>query len=127
MKRVASCSCGALSITAQGEPVKIAVCHCLSCQRRTGSSFGVAVFYPIDRVEHSGRSSLYERLGDSGKPLTFHFCPNCGSTIFWLPAFRPGLVAIALGTFEDKQGLAPSLSVYEDHRSPWVAVEIERD
>lgn len=33
--RQASCSCGQLRLTCAGEPVRISVCHCLECQRRT--------------------------------------------------------------------------------------------
>ena len=121
-ERTARCSCGALSIRASGEPGKISACHCPSCQRRTGSAFGVAVFYPHERTTPSGPSSVFVRTGDSGSPLEFHFCPQCGSTVFWYPAFRPGLVAIAHGGFDDPLP-GPSQAVYEDHRRPWVTID----
>ena len=35
--RRAACNCGQLSLTAEGEPVRISMCHCLECQRRTGA------------------------------------------------------------------------------------------
>lgn len=123
LKRLASCSCGSLTIAAAGEPTKVSACHCRACKRRTGSSFGVAVFYPGERVKPEGVSTVFERRGDSGKKVTFHFCPTCGSTLYWLPDFRPGLVAIALGCFEEPTGLAPSQSVYEGMRDPWIAIE----
>jgi hypothetical protein len=112
-----------LTIVASGEPTKVSACHCRACKSRTGSSFGVAVFYPEDRVMREGASNVFERCGDSGKNVTFHFCPSCGSTLYWLPEFRPGLVAIALGCFEDSTGLTPTQSVYEGSRDPWVAIE----
>lgn len=43
-ERSATCTCGKLSIQYRDEPLKISLCHCLECQRRTGSAFGVAVF-----------------------------------------------------------------------------------
>lgn len=45
--RTASCSCGQLQIEVQGEPVRVSVCHCLACQRRTGSLFGEQARFPI--------------------------------------------------------------------------------
>ena len=123
MKRKATCSCGALSIFAQGEPAKVSVCHCLECQRRTGSAFGIAVFFASEMIEIAGTSAVFSRIGDSGKPVAFHFCPSCGSTLFWEPAFRPGMTAVALGCFEDKGGLEPTQGVYEHHRHPWVVVQ----
>jgi len=39
-KRQAACSCGKLSAAAEGDPIRISICHCHACQRRTGSVFG---------------------------------------------------------------------------------------
>lgn len=124
MKRKATCSCGALSIVAQGEPAKVSVCHCLECQRRTGSAFGIAVFFASEMIEIAGTSAVFSRIGDSGKPVAFHFCPSCGSTLFWEPAFRPGMTAVALGCFEEKDGLEPTQGVYDHHGLPWVTLRI---
>lgn len=123
MKRRATCSCGALSVIAHGAPVKVSVCHCLECQRRTGAAFGIAVFFSTETIETVGRSARFSRSGDSGRPVKFHFCPVCGSTVFWKPAFRPGMTAIAFGCFEDKVGLEPTQAVYDDCRHPWVTVQ----
>lgn len=122
MKRRATCSCGALSVIAQGNPAKVSVCHCLECQRRTGSAFGIAVFFTTEAIETVGHSARFSRTGESGKSVEFHFCPTCGSTVFWEPAFRPGMTAVAFGCFEDKDGLEPTQAVYEVHRHPWVMV-----
>ena len=48
------------------------------------------------------------------------FCPSCGSTVYWQPQFRPGLVAIALGCFEESSDLVPSQSVYGDNAHSWL-------
>lgn len=126
-KRIASCSCGSLAITAYGRPKKVSVCHCNACQHRTGSSFGVAVFFETEATEEAGQAAVYRRIGDSGKLLEFYFCPACGSTVFWKPEFRPGLTAIALGCFDNKQGLEPSQTVYDENRDIWVSIKTTRD
>jgi hypothetical protein len=122
--RKANCSCGQLSITADGEPVKISACHCRECQRRTGSAFGVAVFFDRENVTTSGTSNSYKRPGDSGKSIEFRFCPVCGSTVFWMPEFREGLVAVALGCFYEPSSLVPTQSVYEESRLRWVGFDL---
>lgn len=33
----AACSCGQLQVRVEGDPMRIALCHCLDCQRRTGA------------------------------------------------------------------------------------------
>ena len=35
--RRTACSCGQLHLTIEGDPSRISTCHCLECQRRTGS------------------------------------------------------------------------------------------
>lgn len=123
MERKAMCCCGALIIVARGEPGKISVCHCHECQRRTGSAFGIAVFFASEVTEIVGPSAMFSRIGDSGQSVEFHFCPACGSTVFWKPALRPGVTAIAFGCFEDKEGLEPTQSVYDVHRHSWVTLQ----
>ncbi len=122
--RTAGCSCGALSISTRGEPVKVSVCHCDACQKRTGSAFSVAVFFDIDQTTPDGPSSRYGRVGDSGKPLDFHFCPTCASTVFWYPKMRPNWVGVAIGCFDDKS-LRPTQAVYGQEARDWVTIAIE--
>jgi len=64
--RTATCSCGQLSATAIGEPIRVSVCHCLACQRRTGSVFGAQARFPAGAVTTSGEFREYVRIGDSG-------------------------------------------------------------
>ena len=100
--RHASCGCGQLRLTSEGEPVRISVCHCLECQRRTGSAFGVQARYPRDRVTKiEGRAAHFFRVADSGRRIDFRFCPDCGSTVYWEVEASPDLIAVAVGAFAD--------------------------
>lgn len=123
MTRTAACSCGQLSIACEGEPVRVSVCHCLACQQRTGSAFGSAAFFPRDDVTINGSSSRWERVGDSGLRAVFHFCPTCGSTVFWEPEFRPDRVAVAIGAFADPAFPPPDKQVYAETAHPWVTIK----
>jgi len=121
--RLAACSCGQLSIQVTGEPVRISICHCLACQRRTGSVFGQqARFRREDVVAIKGRSTEYERVGDEGSRARFHFCPQCGATVYYEFEGMPEFLAIPVGAFADPGFPAPSLSVYEERRHAWVEV-----
>src|SRR5271166_3648298 len=65
------------------------MCHCFECQRRTGSTFGVQAFYPREQVRLAkGIAKRYARRADSGRTVTFSFCPECGGTVFWEPEQR---------------------------------------
>ena len=81
--RVASCSCGQLSVTVTEEPVRVSICHCLACQRRTGSVFGAQARFRTHAVEVKGQSQRYVRVGDEGNRIAYHFCPHCGATVHY--------------------------------------------
>jgi hypothetical protein len=109
-----------LSAEAEGEPDAVVVCHCLECQRRTGSVFGAAAFFATEAVRLSGVSEMYERSSDAGRKLTFHFCPRCGTTVWWKTERHPGKIAIAVGAFADPDFPRPSRSVFNCSRYAWV-------
>ena len=120
--RHAECSCGRLSIDVDAEPVRISMCHCLACQRRTGSVFGAQAWFPRDRLAILGDSAVYRRVADSGNTIDFHFCPTCGATVYYEAEVRPDAIAIPVGAFADPAFPAPRVSVYESRRHPWVHV-----
>ena len=104
-----------------GDPRKISLCHCLACQRRTGSTYGLAAFFDRNAVQADGASNTFVRRGESGFDVAFHFCPACGSTVYWEPHRVPEMVAVAVGAFADPAFPAPSQSVHEESRHTWVA------
>jgi hypothetical protein len=87
--RQAACSCEQLRLSAEGEPIRVSVCHCPSCQRRTGSAFGVQARFDAEQVTSEGTSRQYVCVSDRGEKSVFHFCPDCGVTVFYTAAQRP--------------------------------------
>lgn len=122
MERTATCSCGRLSVTCVGDPVRVAVCHCLACQKQTGSAFNVAGFFRCDSVTQSGEDQSYSRPSDAGYDVSLHFCPRCGSTLWWQSARAPDLAAVAVGAFADPLFPAPDREVWMESRHPWVTL-----
>lgn len=118
--RLASCSCGQLTAQVVAEPVRVSICHCLACQRRTGSVFGQQARFPRAGVVISGASSAYVRTGDEGSHVTFHFCPACGSTVYYEAEGLEDFLAIPVGAFADPGFPAPIVSVYESRKHQWV-------
>jgi hypothetical protein len=120
--REAACTCGQLQLTAEGDPVRISMCHCLACKRRTGSAFGIQARFPSSGVHVTGRYSDYVRTSDDGEDRTFNFCPDCGATVFYTLDGVPDLVAVPIGAFADPLFPPPMVSVFESRRNPWVVV-----
>jgi hypothetical protein len=82
MERIAECQCGSLRAAVSGEPVRVNVCHCMACQRRTGSAFQYSALFAKDQVRVEGADKAWTRVADSGNTIRFHFCPECGSTVY---------------------------------------------
>ena len=123
----ASCSCGSLRAVLDGEPVRVSVCHCLACQRRTGSAFGVQARFTPEQVTVSGESREFVRLADEdAEPRRFRFCPDCGSTVFYDYGEDCEVVVIPVGAFADPLSPAPQRTVFEDRRHPWVKISLPR-
>jgi hypothetical protein len=118
--RKASCSCGQLIATTSEGPIRVSVCHCLACQRRTGSVFGAQARFSSDSVTISGRSRQYVRVGDAGSRAEFHFCPECGATVYWVLPGPEAHVAIPVGAFAEPGFPPPVFSVYEERMHTWV-------
>lgn len=123
--RHASCSCGQLSVEVDGEPIRVSVCHCLACQRRSGSVFATQARFPRDRAKITGQATEFERIGDEGSKATFRFCPTCGATVYYTNTGMEDQIAIPVGAFADPQFPAPWVSVYEDRKHGWVVMPVD--
>lgn len=114
--------CGQLTIRCLGEPAKVSICHCLDCQRRSGSAFAAQARYEKKAVEISGRASIWSAIGPSGERSSFFSCADCASGGWFINGGQPELVAVPLGTFDDPSFPAPSFSVYASRKRSWVSI-----
>jgi hypothetical protein len=122
VERQAACSCGQLRLRLAGDPQLVSSCHCLACQRRTGALFGSTSYFRRDQIlSIQGERRTFGRQADSGNRLTFQFCPNCGSTVFWESERQPDLVSVAVGAFADPDFPAPVRTVWAKTRHDWLA------
>jgi hypothetical protein len=109
-----------LTVQVVGEPIRISICHCLACQRRTGGPFAEQARFPREGASISGASTEFVRVGDEGSRVKFHFCPKCGATVYYGIEEQPEFVAIPVGAFADPGFPAPRVSVYESRKHQWV-------
>ncbi|HKH29655.1 MAG TPA: GFA family protein [Gaiellaceae bacterium] len=122
--REAACHCGQLRLQVQGDPLAVSICNCLACQRRTGSAFGMQAGFKAEQVEVSGRFNDYSRISDEAdrKEAVFHFCPDCGSQVFYTEPDDPDLIVVSIGSFADPTFPPPTVSGYDSRRHPWVGL-----
>jgi hypothetical protein len=122
--REAACHCGQLRLEVAGDPLAVSICNCLACQRRTGSAFGMQAGFKAEQVEVVGRFTDYARVSDEAdrKEHVFHFCPDCGSQVFYTEPSEPDLVVVSVGSFADPGFPPPTESGYDSRRHPWVSL-----
>jgi hypothetical protein len=123
MPNSAKCACGSARISVSGEMLAHAVCHCDNCKRRTGSAFGLSVYFrKCDVIGIEGETLVYalhnqQRNEDQQR----HFCKQCGTTLFWYVSRYPDFIGIAGGCFTESLG-EPKLSSSSASKLPWVVV-----
>ncbi len=120
--RNASCSCGQLSLTTTEDPVRVSICHCLACQRRTGSVFAAQARFRRESVAIKGKATQFVRVGDEGGRATFRFCPVCGATVSYTMDGMDDVIAVPVGAFAEPGFPQPTISVYEDRMHGWVGL-----
>jgi hypothetical protein len=115
------CLCGAVTYSADAEPVAQGVCHCTDCQRQTGNPFSVVVAVPRAalNVEGSPLASFATTGEDHGEDTERNFCSACGSPVFSIAAVLPELAFIKAGSLDDASWLEPALEAWTSSAQPW--------
>src|SRR5438105_678107 len=118
----AECQCGRLSADLPTRRPFIVACHCVDCQRRTGSPFGLLAYYAAGEVTIHGEAKRFARGTAKGNLVETFFCPQCGSTVYVKLSKQPAMIGIALGAIADPSFSGPDISVWEQSKHPWVTI-----
>jgi len=113
-QRQGGCVCGAVRYVADGDPLRVTICHCTWCQRRTGSGFGIEAVYRAESVTMVGEPpQAYRHVSDeSGRWLEQQFCARCGTNLGITLEAVPGIRTVAAGTFDDPSWLGPTTCTF---------------
>ncbi|HMP46490.1 MAG TPA: GFA family protein [Sphingopyxis sp.] len=98
----------------------VVACHCIACQRRSGSPFGVLAYYPAEQLRIDGDAKRFERPTDEGNRFETFFCPECGSTVYAKAGKHPSMLGVAVGAIADPDFQPPVRSVWEQSMHRWV-------
>lgn len=118
------CVCGAVRFAARGEPLRVTICHCTWCQRRTGTAFGTEVVFESGQVQIAGSDvARYRHHSDeSGRWLDIEFCRRCGTNLGFTLEAAPGLRTLPAGAFDD-----PSWIRADRHKTRHVYLRSRRE
>ncbi|HEY6054829.1 MAG TPA: GFA family protein [Gaiellaceae bacterium] len=116
------CSCGAIRYRLASEPLFTHCCHCLNCQRQTGSAFVVNLLIEADRVELlAGAPRPVDVPRDDGSAQRIFRCPSCQVAVYSQYG-RPDVLFVRAGTLDDPSQVAPDVHIYTRSKLDWVAL-----
>ncbi|KAF2104148.1 hypothetical protein NA57DRAFT_70361 [Rhizodiscina lignyota] len=131
----ASCLCGAIKLSLEGEPSVQGACHCNNCQKVSGAACSTNAMFPLAGLKIvSGEPKVYTVTNTgSGKPVQLNFCGTCSSPLWTYSERRPDRAIIKTGVLDDA-GLSkfdPKGETFTTQRATWLkpiegAVQLER-
>jgi hypothetical protein len=114
------CSCGAVRYRLTSEPLFVHCCHCLNCQRQTGSAFVINVLIEADRVEPLGEEPEAVSVPRSGgKKQKVWRCPTCRVAVY-SQYTTPKVRFVRAGTLDEPSAVAPDVHIFTRSKLPWV-------
>ena len=120
--REGGCACRAVRYRLRSEPLFTHCCHCLNCQRQTGSAFVINLLIEADRVELlSGDPQPVDTPRDDGSVQRVYRCPICQVAVFSNYG-HPGVRFVRAGTLDDPACIAPDVHIFTRSKLPWVTL-----
>jgi hypothetical protein len=117
MERPGGCACGAVRYVAEGGPLRVGLCHCLTCRKRHGAPCNAFAAFRQDRVRIEGQTQVWAGA-EHGR---LHGCAVCGSPLFWTASDEDdGEIEIHLGGLDDTGQFTPQYEVWVKRREPWM-------
>ena len=119
------CACGAVRYRLTSAPMFVHCCHCLDCQRQTGSAFVLNALIETDRITLLAGKPEPVPVPvptDSKRPHDIYRCPKCQTAVWSDYGRRPALRFVRIGTLDDPTALKPDVHIYTRSKQPWVAL-----
>lgn len=122
MTRTGGCLCGDVTYEIEGDALATVVCHCEHCQRQSGGAFSTNLVVRSDQLKVTGQLKTYEDRGRTGDAVYVlrNFCGGCGSPIASELMEPADILAVKVGTLDDRSDIEPQLQVWCDDKQPWI-------
>ena len=119
-RREGGCACGAVRYRLASAPLFVHCCHCLNCQRQTGSAFVINLLIEADRVEMlAAGPDAVEVPRDDGSAQRIFRCPECRVAVYSAYG-RPDVSFVRAGTLDEPRGVVPDVHIYTRSKVVWV-------
>ena len=121
MAHTGGCLCGAIRYSITAPINELRACHCVHCQRASGSHGTVAAFVPRDGFKLTkGTLKRFSTKADSGRTLFRYFCGDCGSPIYSQRAKTPEMMVLKVGTLDAPINLKVVMTIWTNSARPWL-------
>lgn len=115
------CLCGSITYSINKPAIRSTVCHCLSCQKSSGSAYSINICIPAEAFSISGDTlKRYTSIGGRGKSLHRYFCQTCGSPIYTKPDALSGLIIVKAGTLDEPHSFKPEANIWCESKMEWL-------
>jgi hypothetical protein len=122
VSREGGCACGAVRYRLASEPLIVHCCHCLNCQRQTGSAFVINVLIEGDRVKLLGETPVQVDVPrDDGSTQRIYRCPTCQIAVYSQYS-RLGVYFVRAGTLDEPSSVEPDVHIFTRSKLPWVTL-----
>lgn len=113
------CLCGAVRYESGSGQLIGGHCHCLHCQKSSGTGHSSHLGVPKSAVSITGDTTVFEAQTDAGNTVSRHFCPTCGSPVFSTNSSMPDLLFLRASCLDDPEIFQPGVVVYTKSRPSW--------
>jgi hypothetical protein len=120
--REGCCACGEVRYRLTSDPLFVHCCHCLNCQRQTGSAFVINLLIEADRVEVlAGDPQPVDVSRDDGSKQRIYRCPTCQVAVFSEYGW-PELLFVRGGTLDEPSEVTPDVHIFTKSKLPWITL-----
>ena len=120
--REGGCACGAVRYRLTSDPLFVHCCHCLNCQRQTGSAFVINALIEADRVELlAGEPQEISVPREAGEDQVIWRCPTCQIAVYSSYGRFP-VRFVRAGTLDDPASISPDVHIFTRSKVPWVTL-----
>src|SRR5262249_22203184 len=113
-------ACATVRYRLTSPPMFVHCCHCLDCQRQTGSAFVLNALIEADRVILlSGNPKPVAVPTDSGRPHEIHRCPSCKVAVWSVYGGLAKSRSVRAATLDDPAALPRDVNIFVPSKLPW--------
>jgi hypothetical protein len=118
------CTCRHVRYRMLTKPLFVHCCHCLWCQRETGSAFALNAMIEADRVQLlEGDVTVVDTPSNSGKGQRISRCPKCAIAVWSNYAGAGDAIRfVRVGTLDEPSKFPPDIHIFTSSKQPWLTL-----